>query len=454
MNKPKRLGFVVAGDSREVIEKNVGVSAWRSLADNGFVERKSVGCVGFLREIKENSLLVVLPKAFNSSGVRVKLSDPVFVREQIYRLIRVFRKIRRGTTFSLSGGSTNKSLDREHRNCDPVLDSFDAALRLRRDYLENGLYSRKTSRQILNNPNLPMNWAATIRRGTAIMEGREIFFTNTVHHARKRDMSHPLSLLHITCLREIFRLTGERSILENVESLEAKAFTRIKARPRSYLRTLKNSIFDERGLFLISAIRSYLSEGSLLAADRQLREELLSYTKDFEYIWEQVLRDLMAPELKKRTLPAGQWYTWPRATAKKGMQPEFDIHLESQNTNVLIDAKDYRLLNGCRWQGSNGDHYKQIIYSQLLDQGESSKVVNILAFPSFGQKNLFSIRGCHHWNEINSSRVFEVTVDYDLAIKTWLRETPLDIEREMVMLLRGLRNFSQTIDFQNYQTAT
>lgn len=445
MKMTSRLEFVVAGDSREVIEKDCGKATWRILADNGFVERTSVSCVGFHREIEANSLLVVLPKAFNSPGSRARLSEPAYEREQIYRLIRIFRKVRRETEFSLVDENTNQTLDRELRATDPVLDSFDAALRLRRDYRENGLYIRKSNRQTLNKPNLPVNWPRTIRRSTTVLNEREVFFDSTVHHARRRDMSHPLCLLHIACLKEIFGLTGERSDLDGAEALDANAFRRAKAKPRSYLRDLRASTFDGRGRFLISAISSFLSESSLLGAERQVREELLSYTKDFEDIWEQVLRDIMVPALRKRTLPAGEWFGWPDASANKGMQPEFDIRLESGNADVLVDAKDYRLLNGSKWQGSNGDHYKQIIYRHLLAADKDSKVVNILAFPSLGQNSLFAIRGCHHWREIKGSRVFEVTVDYDLAVKRWLRETSIDVQAEMATLLEELRKFSERV---------
>lgn len=446
MNMLNRLKFVVAGDVREVIEKNCGKAAWRSLADNGFVERTSVSCVGFHREIETNSLLVVLPKAFNSPWARLRLKEPAYEREQIYQLIKVFKKVRRETHFSLAGGNTNQILNRELRTTDPVLDSFDAALRLRRDYRENGLYIRKSTRQALNKPNLPVNWPRTICRSTIVLSGREVFFDNTVHHARKRDIVHPLCLLHITCLKEIFTLTGERSDLEESEALDANALRRVKAKPRSYLRELRSSTFDERGRFLISAISAYLSESSLLGAEQEVRETLLSYTKDFEDIWEQVLRDLMAPSLTKRTLPAGKWYRWPDGLVNKGMQPEFDIRLESGDADILVDAKDYRLLNGSKWQGSNGDHYKQIIYRQLLAAPKDSKVINILAFPSLGQKSLFAIRGCHHWKEINGSQVFEVTVDYDLAVKFWLRELSLDVKSELSILVSKIRQFGEQVD--------
>ncbi len=442
MNIPNRLELVVAGDSREVIEKNCGQATWRSLADNGFVEWTSVSCVGFHREIEANSLLVVLPKAFNSPNARARLSEPAYKREQIYRLIRIFKKVRRETDFSLNGGNSNQILDREIRATDPVLDSFDAALRLRRDYRENGLYIRKTNRHTLNKPNLPVNWSRTINRSNAILSERDVFFDYAFHQTRKRDMSHPLCLLHIACLKDVFKLTGERSDLEDAESLDANTFRRVKAQPRSYLRDLRASTFDDRGRFLISAISSFLSESGLLGTDRKVKEDLLSYTKDFEDIWEQVLRDLIALGLTKRTLPAGEWYGWNDTSFNKGMQPEFDILLETKDSHFLIDAKDYRILNGSKWLASTGDHYKQIIYRQLLATKKEKKVLNILAFPSLGQKSLFMVRGFHHWKEISGSCVFEVTVDYDLAIKCWLREISLDVKGEIDLMLNELEKFS------------
>jgi len=445
MITPSRLEIVVAGDTREIIENDCGKTVWRSLADNGFVDRKSVSCVGFHRDIEENTLIVVLPKSFNHPDARARLDDPSYKREQIYRLIRVFKKIRRDAHFKLISGQTNQTLNRELRVVDPVLDSFDAALRLRRDYRENGIYLRKSNRQTYSKPNHPVNWPKTIRNSTTVLSGGEVFFDRTIHHARKRDLSHPLCLLHIACLKEIYALTGERNELENSESLDVKSFRRVQEKPRSYLRYLKAVTFDERGRFLIAAISSFLGDSSLIGSERQVREELLTYTKNFEIIWEQVLRDLMSPDLIDRKLPAGEWYEWPDASATMGMEPRFDIRLTSGDADVLVDAKDYRILNGFKWQGSNGDHYKQIIYRQLMTTPVGANVVNILAFPSLGQKSLFEIRGCHHWKEIQGSHVFEVTVDYDLAVKRWLREAFLDIDAEMLSLLEKLREFGSKV---------
>ena len=153
MEESRALNFVIAGDTREVIERECGVLAWRRLADNGFLERTSIGCVGFCRDIDSNSLLVVLPKAFSHPHIRKRLQEPTYQREQIFRLIRVFKKIRQATKFSLSGGKTNKNLAREEKIVDQVLDSFDAALILRREFRDKGVCVRKASRQEKNKPN-------------------------------------------------------------------------------------------------------------------------------------------------------------------------------------------------------------------------------------------------------------------------------------------------------------
>lgn len=444
--KVSRLKFVIAGDSRRSIEERCGIDAWRTLADNGFVEKTSVSCVGFQRDIEKNTLLVVLPKAFDTPEARSQLDDPTFERGQIYQLIRLFKKIRQQTSFAINRGETNKLLERERLSSDPVLDSFDAALRLRRDYRENGLYRKKSARQVYNNHNLPINWPQTIRRSNAVINGRSINFDNTVHGCRKHEPSHPLCQLHIACLQEIFSLTGERSDLAYMESLDSRAFQKIKAKPRNHLRALSSATFDERGRFLIRAIGSYLGEAGLLNTPQKVQDELLSFSRDFENIWEKMLRDLMTPGSPSRKLPPGQWHAWPNADERRGIRPQVDIQLSEEDTNLLVDAKDYRLMSGGKWKGSAGDHYKQIIYRKLFSTSTSSKVLNILAFPAVGQTSLFVVRGCHDWTEIVDSRVFEITVDYNLVAKRWLGESTLDVAAEIRELLASLRNFNDKLD--------
>lgn len=446
MIETRRLALVIAGDDKTRVEQEFGTGAWRVLADNGFVERKTVSCVGFRRNLEENSLLVVLPKAFGGDQARAKLRELSFEREQIYRLLRIFKKIRRETRLETEPSDSNRILSREASWTDPVLDSFEAALRLREDYRRSGLYFRKTEKPAPNAHHLPINWPRTLRKNGLILTGADVMIRETIHIARRRDMFHPLTLLHISCLKEIFALTGEKNELNQVEGLDPMDFRAIKHSPRRLLRSLRARTFDERGRFLISAIKSFLGEARLAASKEADRDELLGYTKDFEDIWEHVLRDLLAPGLKDRRLPKGEWHEYPDKGPGSGITPEYDIRFQYGELDVLLDAKDYRLINGSRLLGTPADHYKQIIYRLLMSERKGDTVVNILAFPGLDQKRLFAIRGCHRWKDIPNSRVFEITVDYDLAMKRWLSEIALDVKAEVSELIESMKRFDERLN--------
>jgi hypothetical protein len=446
MKISNRLNFVIAGDNRQVVEKENGPTVWRQLADNGFVERTSVSAVGFHRNLEEDSLTVVLPKAFSASPSRALLGDRRYQREQIFRLIRVFKKIRRDSRYKLNRSCSSDMLLSPDAVNDPVLDSFDAALKLRRDYRENGLYRRKAAARVRNNPSYPIDWDATIRSEAMDLSSSAISLTSTLHFGRKQNDVHPLHVLQAQCLKEIFSLTGERHDLPETPDSLQKSFLRVKSQPSAFIRNLRSTVFDERGRLLIEVINAYLGESKLRSIDQATREELLSFSQDFELIWEAVLRDLLAPNLDERALAAGEWHPWGATSAIDGIRPEIDIRFSENDVDVLVDAKDYRLINGSRWMGSSGDYYKQLIYEKLIAKSGGSTTLNILAFPCTQQPSMFSIRGCHLWREIPSSRVYEISVDYDLSIKTWLKETSLDMRNEIDTLVCKLREFGRQLD--------
>jgi len=439
-----RIEFVVAGDSRDVIERAWGSTAWRSLADNGFVDRTTVSCVGFHRDIARNTLMLVLPKAFSAPNVRERFSEVSYSTEQIYRLIRVFQKMRRESRLALSGGDSDGVVHKGRQPPDPVLDSFVSALILRRDCFDRGIYVRKSEHFTQERADLPVDWARSMRKSTMILQDGEVFFNSTVHRLRSRDPFHPLTLLQIGCLREIMPMTGDNFDLGPISNRELEAMKSARSNPKPYLRALRGKTFDERGLFLIDSIGAYLGEYSLIGSGRTAQDDLLSYTKDFENIWELVLREMISPSMGSRDLPQGKWHVFPDMSEMEGMKPELDIRLRRNNVEVVIDAKDYRVKQGGKWTGSNGDHYKQVIYRYLLNEPKGSNVVNILAFPGFGQKSLFVIRGCHSWTELPGSSVYEVTVDYDMAMGHWLRESYVDVDGELGGLLKSILAFRQT----------
>lgn len=442
-----RLSVVVAGDSKEDIAHRFGADAWHLLADSGFVNRTTIGGVGFCRDLKRQMLFAVLPKAFGLVPDRDHLNSTQALKENVFRMIRVFHKVWREGGFGLKLIETNQSSSQLLEGHDPVLDSLEAALKLRKDYCLNGLYTRKAERHVEKSPSHPIQWSRTIKKFPPLIENNEIVFPGTVHRAQKRDFSHSLTSLQLACLNDILKLTGESRLMSDITAAMPAPDPAFMRTADSVLRRLNSEIFDERGRMLLKTISAYLQIGRLRSIEQTERDEVLAYTADFERIWEFVLRKLFGSEEESRKTAVGKWHSYPSPDPADGIAPEVDVFTHVSGSPVILDAKDYRILYppGERF-GHASDHYKQIIYGALIGaHGKKPKPTNILLFPGINQKALFHVNGCHRWDELPGSVVFEVTVDYEMAIQRWLGEKSIDIQAQLGVLLTELKRFESTI---------
>ena len=187
-----------------------------------------------------------------------------------------------------------------------------------------------------------------------------------------------------------------------------------------------------------------MGHGRLEPNSIQKRDDLLAYTANFEIVWEGILRSLF-DRGEARRLPRGQWYAYKTDLhTAAGIAPIVDGKISSETYSAFMDAKDYRVKTGLLF-GSPNDHYKQIIYRLLTDKEKPDNFFNILAFPGLGQKSLFKIHGCHKWAEISNSAVYEVSVDYELAVSRWLGDTGFNINDAVRELLAELKGFDLKI---------
>lgn len=440
-----RLFLVVSGDSKEELDKLYGPNIWRLLSDNGFADRKSIGAVGFCRNLDENQLVVVFPKAFGSNYSRSVKLDKEKINNSLYQLIRVFNKIGRETNYKKSFIKTNSLADKLLDASDPVLDSLEAAIKLRNDFKVNGLYYRKKKNHDFSKENLPINWSKTINQSQPQLNDDGIFFNRTTHNSRKRSLYHPLSSLHMACLKEIFTLTGDKTYLGMISEFTYSSVKPALKNPKKYIGSICNDIFDERGQRLKKLIITYLGDGRLSSGNLVQKDEVLTYTAEFENIWEYILRELFDSSNHSRDLAAGRWFNYAEVPEEKsGIKPEIDMKISSGDINAFIDAKDYRVINGAR-HGSSNDYYKQVIYRLLTETKTPENFFNILVFPEYGQNELFKIYGCHDWNEISNSRVFEIGVDYEIAVSRWLGESKLNVEASIKKLLQDLKSFESLV---------
>jgi hypothetical protein len=434
------LSIVVCGDTKDYLDREYGPHIWRTLADNGFAEGKSIGGVGFCRDFNNDRLITVLPKAFSSSLARKSFGASEYIKKQIYQLIRVFNKLSKAdyyVTDSHTGNNFNS------KNSDPILDSLEAALQIRNEFRANGLYYKKRKIRQLTKINHQINWASTINRRLPILDGEGIFYPSMIHNARAHNLQHPLSDLHLNCLREILKLVGDKSLVSLPEPSFNTVLSSIK-NPKTYIRDVSHDVFDERGRKLAKLIQIYLGHGRLRPISIKKRDDLLGYTANFEVVWEGILRNLF-DQGKSRSLPKGQWFAYQTPLSEvTGISPVIDGEISSDVYSAYIDAKDYKSKSGLLF-GSPNDHYKQVIYRLLTDPNIPDNFFNILAFPGLGQKELFKIRGCHKWAQIPNSTVYEVSVDYELAVSRWLGDVSFSIDGAVYKLLTDLRDFEVSV---------
>ena len=405
--------------------------------------------VGFCRA-SDGSLLVVLPKAFSNPAAQSRIDhETQFRQEQVFRLIRVFRKILEDKRYAQANIDSTPVRSAHTRSLDPVWDELEAGVRLRADYRRNGLWLSKKRTKALNEHSHPVDWHATMRQCPPLIEGSSVLFLETIHQKRRKDTSNLFYYLHIHTLRSIFEKTGEKHLLNGLPSIDDSVLRPVLKRPLAYLRSFRREIFSDRGRMLLACIEAYLGTRSLKTGRPSLKDDCLSYTSKFENIWECILSQLFSTQAQpKYSLDTGQWVSWPSGTKGEGISPVADLVLK-QPTLTILDAKDYRIFNGSPIQdgriGHAGDHYKQIIYRTLLGQKDNEPIVNILAFPSIGQTSLFSIKGCHFWPTVPASPVFEVCVDYDKAVKHWLGDAKIDVSEQFRVLIEEIKSFEREL---------
>jgi hypothetical protein len=441
----RKFPVIVSGDNKDFLDNTYGKDVWRILADNGFVSGKVVSSVGFCRDIKFNRLLAVFPKSYHSTAARKVLENHVLARKHVYKLIRVFNQINRETNYKINSIEADQKKYNIDNSKDLIFDSLEAALKLRNEFKKNGLYYRRRKSQRENNDSLPINWQRTIKTYSPQLSDGEIYYNKKIHNHRKRDLRHPLTDLHLACLKNILELTGDDELLYSVKDYIPTTQRLAYNNPTKRINDIAYDVYDERGVRIKKLITVYLNTEKAIADSKVLHDEMLSYTCEFENIWEHVLRKLFSSDQNNRSLPAGKWFFYNATDKNKtGIVPSIDAQVERGDFTALIDAKDYRVADSVR-NGSSGDHYKQIMYRLLAGPTIGKDFFNILIFPSFGQDTLFKIQGCHEWDIVPNSRVYEVTADYELATSIWLGESSVSADLYVEQLFNELRMFNPSM---------
>jgi hypothetical protein len=433
--------ILITGDGKaDLVQAKLTPLEFATLNESGLLHNNRLVHVGFVWLF--DRLIVVLPKAYAAPQTRKRLEiDSRYALEQAFLLIRTLARCKQENRFNTIYNQQQPFIERGLEEINK-LSALEAAIELRRDYLENGLYWNKSVRFLTNYYSAPIDWNQTVRRRQPVLEGSDVLWFDTIHRSRSRNPLDYVHRLHATCIAQILELTGESSFSPQFLPLSDSEVAQLKTESDRVLNFYLSQTYRERGQRLLELIKVWLGGTSLNVRSDLERNPILLAARNFENVWEYILRSLLTdnPE-QNRQLEQGQWVNNEGKQAN-GIKPRIDLIRSKTKPSgdyeyiFLFDAKDKQVKAG-GISGSPDDHYKQIIYRKLLASqypANLKRFYNVLLFPGINEIHTTRLLGVHQWNSIKDSEVIEVAVDYENIVQAWLNEKPFFVEDFVVQI--------------------
>lgn len=282
---------------------------------------------------------------------------------------------------------SNKSsvLDYEQPNLKKSLQSLSLYMWLLNDYLNNGLYVKKTQLKTKNTSNV--DWNRTMKSEVPhLSDGVPIYF---VTHGRKSTFSQCqiITNIHANIIKQVFSRFGW--LMPYSESLKADINLRVKSsidnqqQGIALLRKELQDVYTDRDIRLLHKLIEYLNE--------DLYGEFGSYAigvQYFEHVWEHMLFRVSAQKVDVNNLfPRPKYIDHndkPEIAPQRSLRTDIVIKDDKTKTIYILDAKYYQatqVSNLPGWQ----DMLKQFYYDDLLSQH----------YPSYRLKSFFLFPGNH-----------------------------------------------------------
>jgi hypothetical protein len=407
--------------------------------------------VGFVRDA--GRLHGFLPKVYARVLDRVT-ADPLYRSTRFALLARLLATYRRNTTASaIQGGVRESSPTAEWEGDVGFLDKLDAAAQLRSDFLAYGPYYVKATIHSAAPAQGVIDWSRTLRRSTALVDGANAYYMNPVYRARQHDPRDFFHRMQLSVVAEAMRLLGDEAHVPEGRGLDENELRSLRERPSDVLGRLSATTFRDRGRSLLRTIAQYLELTSWKPSLAQSESTEFTITRQFEYVWEAMLRALFQNPSGAllSQLSQGDWYDARRRAQSGGIRPRSDfgrlLDGPTRKVFLLFDAKDKPISDAGRRSASEGDHYKQIVYRQLVRNGPPATVYNILCLPqlSSGQAEVFEVLGRHSWDGWPESYVWEVGIDFETAASAYLRDATWDAEGISWSIIQRIESISQRL---------
>jgi hypothetical protein len=411
----------------------------------GLIQGAAPGEVGFVR--RNGHLSVAFPKVY-SGGLKAAGMRPELLTKHAALLARVLRRYRTDLARINVVEYGTSGLDAaEIAESGGLLDLLDAAAELHQDFQRFGLFYVKNVRQV-SDPSGPIQWSRTIQGSQALISDDGVFYFDTIHRSRRRDPFDLFHRLHASVVREVHLLLGDPVIVSEEVVLDDETFAEVCAAPETFLAPIRERMYRERGRRLIDLISQFLNASARSAAAEASGESALCMTKDFEFVWEHMVRSIFENDQGRAIarLSAGRWFDARTQLEAAGIRPRADVLRAVATASedafryvCVLDAKDKEIVELTGRSGSESDHYKQLVYASLLSSEPAERFLNVLAFPflTLDASGTEAVRllGCHWWWEMPQSSVFELALNYVTVCEAFLYERAIDAEGVIEMLL-------------------
>ena len=294
------------GNSKE----EVSLAIWHLLGENNFLSGSRIGGVGLCQDEKTGFLIIVLPKVYNNQKTIDKLlKNSDYLKKTIYGFLKLLSFARRRGVCQVGHSDRIIRTGSLKESCDPLIESIEAAIEIRYDFLRNGVYKAPQKKSTRNQFGRP-NWRRTLTSVTPNIVP-DIFFPRIICDSLQSDNDNILTRLHCTVVEEIALNLGEKYEKSACKALSPEKIKDIlKDLPR-FLRSLRSNIYDDRGIYILALMSSYLKNKALQASNLKKPEPLLGICFHFEKIWEKIVENIfdiyepLSKELQKKAINMG-----------------------------------------------------------------------------------------------------------------------------------------------------
>jgi hypothetical protein len=251
-----------------------------------------------------------------------------------------------------------------------------------------------------------IDWQQTTDLSIAYIDGKTPHYFNLYRNERNEELYSVITSIHKLvineCISKFSFILGynidinnfDFSIINSLSSIGDKRFLVFALKSRL------SSAYNDREIVILRVLLQYIENCYDLG-----NIDIYFYgTKDFEYIWEDVCKQVFT-HTEYKLMPRNVWKSYKHYFTKESKKQKLipDIILEetynSKKTLLLADAKYYKvhfdsISHSVQYTPGIGDTTKQLLYQRALTQSKKNikKFFNVFLFPNYSDEN-FEIIG-------------------------------------------------------------